>query len=100
MKSSTRIVILTGAGVSAASGLPTYRGAGGLWDETNVAEHATAAAIAADPRKVWTFYARLRREVGSAAFNPGHHALARALSAARYFFIAAAALFGLSAGLR
>jgi NAD-dependent deacetylase len=74
----TEIVVLTGAGVSAASGLPTYRGAGGLWNQADVAGHATAAAIAADPRKVWTFFARLRREVASAAFNPGHHALAQA----------------------
>jgi NAD-dependent deacetylase len=72
------IVVLTGAGVSAASGLPTYRGAGGLWNETNVADHATAAAIATDPRKVWTFFARLRRDVASAAFNPAHRALAGA----------------------
>ena len=72
------IVVLTGAGVSAASGLPTYRGRGGLWNRTDVEEHATAAALVLDPRKVWAFFARLRRDVGDAAFNPGHHALARA----------------------
>ena len=72
------IVVLTGAGVSAASGLPTYRGPGGLWNQTDVDRHATAAAMAADPSTVWAFFARLRREVGNAAFNPAHHALARA----------------------
>jgi NAD-dependent deacetylase len=65
------IVVLTGAGVSAASGLPTYRGPGGLWDQTDVDRHATAAAMAADPSTVWAFFARLRRELGNAAFNPG-----------------------------
>jgi NAD-dependent deacetylase len=72
------IVVLTGAGVSAGSGLPTYRGPGGLWTQTDVAGHATAAAIAADPRKVWTYFAGLRRALAGAAPNAGHRALALA----------------------
>jgi NAD-dependent deacetylase len=77
------IVVLTGAGVSVASGLPTYRGVGGLWEATDVAGHATAAAIAADPRKVWAFFAQLRRGISGAAPNPAHLALARAERALR-----------------
>src|SRR5690606_880918 len=44
-----QIVIMTGAGVSVASGLPTYRGVGGIWGTVDVGSHATAAAIATDP---------------------------------------------------
>lgn len=79
----TGIVVLTGAGVSAASGLPTYRGVGGLWAQTDVASHATAAAIAADPGRVWSFFAGLRRDLARAAPNPAHLALAQAERALR-----------------
>jgi hypothetical protein len=51
LSSYRRIVILTGAGISVASGLPTYRGAGGLWNEVDVAGHATAAAVQTDPAR-------------------------------------------------
>ena len=73
-----KIVIMTGAGISVASGLPTYRGAGGLWDTVDVASHATAAAIEADPERVWTFFAQIRAQIAAARPNPGHLALARA----------------------
>ena len=73
-----RIVVLTGAGVSAASGLPTYRGSGGLWTTANVESYATATAIAADPARVWTFFAELRAKVAEAAPNAAHLALAAA----------------------
>ena len=72
------IVIVTGAGISAASGLPTYRGAGGLWDTVDVASHATAAAIAADPSRVWAFFAHIRTQLGNTKPNAGHLAIARA----------------------
>jgi NAD-dependent deacetylase len=71
-----RIVVLTGAGISAASGLPTYRGAGGLWTEENVQRYATAAAVRADPRGVWAYFAQLRQLMAAAVPNPGHRALA------------------------
>ncbi len=73
-----RIVVLTGAGISVASGLPTYRGLGGLWDTVDVASHATAAAMAADPGKVWAFFAEVRRQIASARPNAGHFAIAEA----------------------
>jgi NAD-dependent deacetylase len=74
----SEIVVLTGAGVSVASGLPTYRGAGGLWQQTEVDRYATAAAIAADPARVWSFFAGLRAGLTRARPNPCHDALARA----------------------
>ena len=73
-----QIVILTGAGVSAASGLPTYRGAGGLWDKVDVGRHATAAAIEADPARVWEFFAEVRAQVAAARPNAAHLAIAEA----------------------
>lgn len=73
-----QIVVLTGAGVSVGSGLPTYRGKGGLWTSTNVEHYATAAAMAADPAAVWTFFASIRAQIASAKPNPAHLALAHA----------------------
>jgi NAD-dependent deacetylase len=72
-----RIVVLTGAGISAGSGLPTYRGAGGLWNADNVQRYATAAAVAADPRGVWGFFAQMRSVIAAAVPSAAHLALAR-----------------------
>jgi NAD-dependent deacetylase len=73
-----QIVIMTGAGISVASGLPTYRGRGGLWDTVDVESHATAAAMEAEPSKVWAFFGHVRRQIAAAAPNAGHNAIARA----------------------
>jgi NAD-dependent deacetylase len=73
-----RIVMLTGAGVSVASGLPTYRGPGGLWKAVDVEQHATAAAIEADPERVWEFFCEVRLLLATAKPNPAHLAIARA----------------------
>jgi NAD-dependent deacetylase len=78
LSSYRRIVILTGAGISAGSGLPTYRGAGGVWEEVDVESHATAAAVEANPARVWEFFAGIRAQLAAALPNPGHLALARA----------------------
>ncbi|MGZ5382343.1 MAG: SIR2 family NAD-dependent protein deacylase, partial [Thermoanaerobaculia bacterium] len=51
------LVVLTGAGVSAESGLPTFRGPGGLWEGNRPEDLATPEAFARDPAKVWRFYA-------------------------------------------
>lgn len=72
-----RIVVLTGAGISVASGLPTYRGAGGLWTAENVDRYATAEAVSRDPSGVWEFFARTRRAFAAAAPNRAHRALAQ-----------------------
>ncbi len=68
--------VLTGAGVSAESGLPTFRGAGGLWEGFRAEELATPTAFEKDPVKVWRFYEYRRVALASARPNPAHVALA------------------------
>ena len=70
------IAVLTGAGISAESGLPTFRGPGGLWRNFRPEQLATPEAFYRDPKTVWEWY-NWRREVHSGcAPNPGHTALA------------------------
>lgn len=71
-----RVVVLTGAGISAESGIPTFRGAGGLWKNYRPEELATPEAFARDPRLVWEWYAWRRELVREAAPNDAHLALA------------------------
>jgi NAD-dependent deacetylase len=70
------IAVLTGAGISAESGVPTFRGPGGLWREYRPEDLATPEAFAADPALVWEWYAWRRGLVAAARPNPGHEALA------------------------
>jgi NAD-dependent deacetylase len=76
------IVALTGAGVSAESGLATFRGPGGLWEGHDPQELATPGAFARDPLLVWRFYAWRRARAAAVQPNPAHRALA-ALATAR-----------------
>jgi NAD-dependent deacetylase len=76
LRRATRVSVLTGAGISAESGIPTFRGAGGLWEGHRIEEVATPEAFHADPVKVWRFYEARRRAARAAAPNPGHAALA------------------------
>ncbi|POS68854.1 hypothetical protein DHEL01_v212753, partial [Diaporthe helianthi] len=76
IKSSNRIVALCGAGLSAASGLPTFRGAGGLWRNHEPTSLATPEAFKKDPALVWLFYAWRRHMCLKAQPNQGHYALA------------------------
>jgi NAD-dependent deacetylase len=70
-----RVFVLTGAGISAESGIPTFRDAGGLWRNYRIEEVASPLAWRRDPQLVWDFYS-MRRKVASAAKpNPGHFAL-------------------------
>lgn len=71
------MVVLTGAGVSAESGVPTFRGAAGLWKRHRPEELATPEAFARDPRLVWEWYAWRRSIVAGCAPNEAHRALAR-----------------------
>jgi NAD-dependent deacetylase len=71
-----RVFVLTGAGVSAESGLPTFRGEGGLWRNVRVEEVASPDAWKCDPQFVWEFYSMRRRAAAAAKPNPGHLALA------------------------
>src|ERR1700722_3591961 len=72
-----RLFVLTGAGISAESGLATFRGSGGLWNGYRVEEVATPEAWQADPELVWRFYSMRRRDALAAQPNAAHHALAR-----------------------
>ncbi len=72
-----RIVILTGAGVSAESGVPTFRGPDGLWEGHRVEDVATPEAFARNPRLVQGFYDQRRAALGRVAPNAAHRALAR-----------------------
>ena len=71
------IVILTGAGISAESGIDTFRGAGGLWENHRVEDVATPEAFARDPELVLRFYDMRRAAIQTKAPNPAHFALAR-----------------------
>lgn len=73
----TGIVVLTGAGVSAESGLGTFRDKNGLWTQYDLAEVATPEGFAADPAKVHAFYNARRANALAAAPNAAHSALAR-----------------------
>ena len=71
-----RLFVLTGSGISAESGLATFRGSGGLWNGYRVEEVATPEAWAADPELVWRFYSMRRRDALAAHPNAAHIALA------------------------
>ena len=76
LRNSDRILALCGAGLSAASGLPTFRGVGGLWRSHEAQRLATPQAFANDPGLVWQFYSYRRHMALQAQPNPGHFALA------------------------
>jgi NAD-dependent deacetylase len=76
LSSATRVAALTGAGISAESGLSTFRGAGGLWEGNRVQDVATPRAFRRDPELVWRFYNARRANRRTVRPNPGHIALA------------------------
>jgi NAD-dependent deacetylase len=75
-KSSSRIAVLTGAGVSAESGIPTFRSNGGFWQQYRFEDLATPQGFTRDPKFVWTWYEERRRSIATALPNAGHYALA------------------------
>ncbi len=77
MASMRNIVILTGAGISAESGVATFRGPDGLWEGHRVEDVCTPEALAADPELVHQFYDMRRAKLGTVQPNAAHHALAR-----------------------
>jgi NAD-dependent deacetylase len=72
-----RVFVLTGAGISAESGVATFRDAGGLWERHRIEDVATPEGFQRDPRLVWRFYSERRRHAGAVQPNPAHLALAR-----------------------
>src|ERR1044072_4818626 len=77
MRETRNIVILTGAGISAESGLATFRGPDGLWEGHRIEDVATPEAFARDPVLVHRFYDARRANLARAEPNAAHHALAR-----------------------
>jgi len=70
------VVVLTGAGVSAESGIPTFRGKGGLWRNYRAIDLATPQAFHRDPKLVWEFYDWRRGIVAACRPNPAHDTIA------------------------
>ena len=79
VQSARRVVILTGAGVSAESGIPTFRSSEGLWKNFRPEQLATPEAFARDPETVCEWYAWRRRLIHECMPNEGHRAIARLL---------------------
>ncbi len=75
LSKAQRVVALTGAGISAESGVPTFRGADGLWKSYNATDLATPEAFSRNPKLVWEFYLWRRRLIASCSPNPAHYAL-------------------------
>lgn len=77
LRAARRITVMTGAGISAASGVPTFRGPGGLWRSFRPEELATPDAFRRDPRLVWEWYDWRRGLIAKCEPNAGHAVLAR-----------------------
>jgi NAD-dependent deacetylase len=76
LASAARVTVMTGSGVSAASGIPTFRGADGLWKTYRAEQLATPEAFEANPGLVWEWYDWRRRLIAAAAPNRAHEVLA------------------------
>ena len=77
LRSAKKVAALTGAGVSAESGVPTFRASDGLWEGHRIEDVATPSGWKRDPRLVWKFYHARRANVATVQPNPGHFALAK-----------------------
>jgi NAD-dependent deacetylase len=76
IRGTTEILVISGAGISADSGLPTFRGAGGWWRSRNPEELATLTSFQSDPRFVWEWYDYRRKLVAEAQPNAAHRVIA------------------------
>jgi NAD-dependent deacetylase len=85
LREASSIAVLTGAGVSAESGVPTFRGNNGLWKQYRAEELATPGAFRRDPKLVWEWYDWRRGLIAEAKPNAGHYALAAAEARAAKF---------------
>jgi NAD-dependent deacetylase len=77
MRAADRVVVLTGAGISAESGVPVFRGDGGLWRQFRPEQLATPEAFEARPQLVWEWYLWRRARIAEAQPNPAHFTIAR-----------------------
>ena len=76
LTTAKRVTVLTGAGISAESGVPTFRGEDGLWKKFRPEELATIDAFMRNPELVWEWYSYRRELMSKIEPNPGHYALA------------------------
>lgn len=97
LQGARRVAVLTGAGVSAESGLHTFRGEGGIWKSYRAEDLATPEGFARDPRLVWEWYNMRRGKVASAEPNAGHRALAALEGRVPEFLLATQNVDGLHA---
>jgi NAD-dependent deacetylase len=82
-----RVLVITGAGVSAESGIPTFRGKDGYWHNLDPTKLATPEAFARDPRLVWEWYRERRQRIRAAKPNLAHEAITRLGATAREFLL-------------
>jgi len=82
-----RVLVLTGAGVSAESGIPTFRGKDGYWRNFDPAKLATPEAFARDPQLVWEWYRERRERIRNARPNAAHEAIARLAQHSKDFLL-------------
>src|SRR5437588_9879316 len=82
-----RVLVITGAGVSAESGIPTFRGKGGYWRNLDPAKLATPEAFERDPKLVWEWYRERRERIRSAQPNAAHEAIAKLAQHAEDFLL-------------
>jgi NAD-dependent deacetylase len=97
LRDARRVLVLTGAGISAESGVPTFRGAEGLWRQYRPEDLATADAFERDPRLVWEWYDWRRQRIAAAEPNAAHHALVALEARAPEFLLATQNVDGLHA---
>jgi NAD-dependent deacetylase len=87
LKKAEKVMVSTGAGISSESGVPTFRGPGGLWNDFRPEELATPEAFSRNPKRVWEWYDWRRQLLKKVEPNPGHSALARFESLFPRFFL-------------
>lgn len=76
LRAAKSVAVITGAGVSAESGIPTFRGSGGLWNQFSIEDLATLEGFRRNPKLVWEWYLWRRNEYGHAQPNPAHYTIA------------------------
>jgi NAD-dependent deacetylase len=82
-----KVLVITGAGVSAESGIPTFRGQGGYWRNLDPTKLATPEAFARDPKLVWEWYRERRQRIRHAQPNAAHEAIVKLAQHSRDFLL-------------